>query len=210
MKKHLSLLVPFLMLIFIGCKKETVTTTKVIEKPSPSRDTCYAYELKGSKIELQLHYLADSDSVTGTLNFGFAEKDSNNGTIKGKVAGAVLIADYTFQSEGTISVRQVAFELKDNKAILGYGEMTPNGTHFKDVTKVKFDYGVPLTKVPPETSLLVATRSAAAVPLLRQQTRERLLLRFYFSYKFSFIFFFSYLKMVTSPFALTVIPLMSL
>lgn len=136
-------------MLLIGCKKETVTPTKAIEMPKPptSKDECYAYDLKGSKIELQLHYLTDSDSVSGTLNFGFAEKDSNKGTIKGKVADSILIADYTFQSEGTVSVRQVAFEFKNDKAILGYGEMTEDGTHFKDVSKVKFDSGVPLSKV---------------------------------------------------------------
>lgn len=146
MKPRILFSIAFAILL-IGCKKETVTTTKVIEKPKPSKDTCYTYDLKGSKIELQLHYIADSDSVTGTLNFGFAEKDSNHGDIVGKVTDKILLAEYTFQSEGTESVRQVAFELKDDKAILGYGEMTPDGTHFKDVTKVKFDSGVPLAKV---------------------------------------------------------------
>lgn len=136
-------------MLIIGCKKETVTPTKAIEMPKPpiSRDECYAYDLKGSKIELQLHYISDSDSVTGTLNFAFAEKDSNKGTIKGKIAHSILIADYTFQSEGAESIRQVAFELKDDKAILGYGEINQDGTNFKDVTKLKFDSGVPLIKV---------------------------------------------------------------
>ena len=136
-----------LVTLFISCKKETATTpTVIIEKPKPSRDVCYAYDLRGSKIELQLHYISDSDSITGTLNFAFAEKDSNKGTIKGKVTDENLIADYTFQSEGMQSVRQVAFKLKDNKATLGYGEMTSDGTHFKNVTTVKFDSGVSLTK----------------------------------------------------------------
>lgn len=147
MKKQIFLSIAFLTL-FTSCKNET-TTTKAIEKPKPSisKDGCYAYDLKGSKIELQLYCITDSDNVTGRLNFALAEKDNNKGTIKGKITGTVLIADYTFQSEGTVSVRQVAFELKDDKATLGYGEMDQDGTHFKDVTKLKFDSGVPLTKV---------------------------------------------------------------
>ena len=139
-----------LVTLFISCKKETTTTpTAVIEKPKQSvpEDEYYVYDLKGSKIELQVFYFGYSDSVSGTLNFAFAEKDSNYGDIVGKVTNGILIADYAFQSEGTESVRQVAFKLKDDKAILGYGEMTPEGTHFKDVTKIKFDSGVPLTKV---------------------------------------------------------------
>ncbi|MCF6128879.1 hypothetical protein L1S35_04290 [Flavobacterium sp. AS60] len=148
MKSRILFSIAFLTL-FISCKKETVTPTKVIEKPmkSPSNNECYTYDLKGDKIELQLHYMLDSDSVTGKLNFAFAEKDSNNGFIIGKLTDQILIADYTFRSEGKTSKRQVAFELNDDKAILGYGEMTPDGTHFKDVTKVKFDSGVSLVKV---------------------------------------------------------------
>ncbi|QBZ98217.1 hypothetical protein [Flavobacterium sangjuense] len=153
MKSRILFSIVFLML-FISCKKETVTPTKVIEKPmkSPSSNECYAYDLKGDKIELQLHYMSDSDSVTGKLNFAFAEKDNNNGFIIGKLTDQILIADYTFRSEGKTSKRQVAFELKDDKAILGYGEMDQDGTFFKDINKVKFDSGVQLTKTDCSTS----------------------------------------------------------
>jgi hypothetical protein len=148
MKSRILFSIVFLTL-FISCKNETVTPTKVIDKPmkSPSSNECYAYDLKGNKIEFQLHYMLDSDSVTGKLNFAFAEKDSNNGFIIGKLTNQILIADYTFRSEGKISKRQVAFELKDDKAILGYGEMTSDGTHFKDISKIKFDHGVQLSKI---------------------------------------------------------------
>ncbi|WP_309613286.1 hypothetical protein [Flavobacterium sp.] len=147
MKSRILFSIAFLTL-FVSCKKETVTTTKVIEKTKQSalEDEYYVYDQKGSKVELQLFHLANSDSVGGTLNFAFAEKDSNHGDIFGKVTNGILIADYVFQSEGKESVRQVAFKFKDDKAILGYGDMTSDGTHFKDVTKVKFDSGVPLTK----------------------------------------------------------------
>lgn len=146
MKSGILFSIAFLTL-FTSCKKENATA-KVIQQPKTSiaKDGCYAYKLNGSKIELQLRYIANSDSITGTLDFAFAEKDSNKGTIKGKIANTVLIADYTFQSEGMESMRQVAFKLKDDKAILGYGEMTPDGTHFKDVAKVKFDSGIQLTR----------------------------------------------------------------
>lgn len=147
MKSRILFSIAFLTL-FVSCKKETVTTTKVIEKTKQSalEDEYYVYDQKGSKVELQLFHLANSDSVSGTLNFAFAEKDSNHGDIFGKVTNGILIADYVFQSEGKESVRQVAFKFKDDKAILGYGDMTSDGTHFTDVTKVNFDSGVSLTK----------------------------------------------------------------
>ena len=57
----------------------------------------------------------------------------------------MLLADYTFQSEGKESVRQVAFKIQDGKLLEGYGELNADGTKFKDTSKLTFNPSMPLT-----------------------------------------------------------------
>jgi hypothetical protein len=156
MKKILFSLA-FVMLM-ISCKKEipapgtpdqTVPVAEETLPPDADGPTtrCFLYEANGSKIKLRLLY-GDNDSLTtGELNYDLAEKDSNKGMFVGKFENNILIADYTFQSEGTESKRQVAFQLKDGKFIEGYGDMNEDGTRFKDETKIKFDSKMPLSEV---------------------------------------------------------------
>ena len=61
--------------------------------------------------------------VTGTLSYKFYQKDSNKGEFEGTLKGDTLLADYTFMSEGTQSVRQVVFLIKGETAIEGYGDI---------------------------------------------------------------------------------------
>lgn len=146
MKKQILCSIAFAFFL-TGCKKEvTETPTTVTETPKAEapKTECYSYDANGSKIEAQLHYTADS--ITGTLNYALAEKDKNTGTIKGKLENDILIAEYTFQSEGSESVRQVAFQVKDGKLIEGYGDLNQDGTRFKDVSQLKFDSKMPLVK----------------------------------------------------------------
>jgi hypothetical protein len=51
------------------------------------------------------------------------ERDRNNGTLQGTIKGDTLIADYTFSSEGMVSVRQVAFLKQQEGLREGFGEL---------------------------------------------------------------------------------------
>lgn len=62
-------------------------------------------------IFLQLHI--DNNIVNGDLEYKRFEKDRNKGTIKGMFRGDTLFADYTFMSEGVMSVREVMFLKKE-------------------------------------------------------------------------------------------------
>jgi hypothetical protein len=149
MKKSIFLCL-VLPLLFIGCKKEetpqpetTVPTKAAV--PKIVEKECYVFEADDSTIEIQLE---QNDSVTtGTLRYNLAEKDSNTGTFKGEIKNNILLAEYTFQSEGTQSTRQVAFQFRDNKWYEGYGEMTDEGTKFKDASKLDFTSSMPLSKI---------------------------------------------------------------
>jgi len=81
--------------------------------------------------------------ISGNLDINNFEKDSSVGTIKGKFKNGILLADYTFQSEGTESVNQVAFKKVGNNFARGYGQPDDEtGTRFVDTSKIVFDTSV--------------------------------------------------------------------
>lgn len=102
------------------------------------------YDQNNTRIELTLQL--NEKKASGTIEYALAKKDKNTGTFKGTFENNILIADYTFQSEGKKSVRQVAFQLHGEKLVEGYGEVTADGTKFLDVSKIKFNSTMPLTK----------------------------------------------------------------
>lgn len=88
--------------------------------------------------------------ASGELLYNFFEKDKSNGTFDGILKGDTLIADYTFSSEGQLSVRQVAFLLKDSIAAEGYGEMEQSGDKqtFTNEDSLDFSRGLRMRAVP--------------------------------------------------------------
>ena len=109
--------------------KETETSTSAkAEKENTSGTNCYLYAGLSDTVSLNLNHLGDS--VTGTLVYNFKEKDKNTGTINGRMNGNILIAEYTFLSEGIQSCRQVAFKLEGDKFIEGYGESYSRNDRF--------------------------------------------------------------------------------
>lgn len=49
-------------------------------------------------------------------------------------------------SEGTESKREVAFRVKDNQLIEGYGPMNENGDAFTDKSSIAYSANMPLKK----------------------------------------------------------------
>ena len=70
---------------------------------------CYQMTLKRDTVNLQLN--VNDTIVTGDLQYDFFEKDRNEGTLKGVLRNDIITGDYTFQSEGTTSVREVIFKI---------------------------------------------------------------------------------------------------
>lgn len=125
-------------------KPDTVQTLPA--KPSPAK--CYQYADASDTISLTVIHL---DSViTGTLAYRLKEKDKNEGVIQGKMVADLLIADYTFMSEGVTSVRQVVFKLDNGSFTEGYGKtVTENGkVSFKDIKSLKYDSKMKLVEYP--------------------------------------------------------------
>jgi hypothetical protein len=146
MKKNIFLLLA-LPLLVLGCKKnEAVVSDEPIKvEPKVVVTECYSYEKDGNAISMQIE--TTGEDVSGTMTYSWAEKDKNAGLVKGKWENNKLFLDYNFLSEGVQSTRQLAFELKDGQLIEGYGEMTDEGTKFKDVSQLKFTSTMPLSKI---------------------------------------------------------------
>ncbi|RZK48913.1 MAG: hypothetical protein EOO99_08395 [Pedobacter sp.] len=81
----------------------------------------YYYQANGDSV--RLHILQTSPQVSGDLIFALREKDRNTGTFTGQLENDILVADYTFQSEGMESVRQIAFKITATSAIPLYGDV---------------------------------------------------------------------------------------
>ena len=101
--------------------KETETNNSaIVNQQKASVTNCYLYASEADTVSMNLTHLGDS--ITGSLVYNLKEKDKNTGTINGRMNGNILIAEYTFLSEGIQSCRQVAFKLQGNNLVEGYGE----------------------------------------------------------------------------------------
>jgi len=118
--------------------KSTATDAKVAETDTNSKQ-CFQYIDKKDTASLSLEI--NNDKVTGVLNYNLFEKDKNNGTITGIVKGDTIIADYTFQSEGTTSTREVVWLKKNNELVEGFGDIeeVKGKMKFKNTSNLHFD-----------------------------------------------------------------------
>ena len=149
MKKISMMLIVFAVVSSCKEKETTVETVApvndgaLIVTPSIGNG-CYTFEGNGSKINLNI--TNTENGISGNLDYKLAEKDKNSGTFQGTMKGDTLMVLYTYQSEGTESKREVAFLVKDNQLIEGYGELDATGTKFKMPAKLQFTSNMPLSK----------------------------------------------------------------
>lgn len=132
--------------LMLSCKKEAKNTENLIGsrtdttriETSAMESGKYLYQKEGDTVSLQLQ-VKDS-KVTGELVYKLKEKDANTGTIEGEIKDNIIIAFYTFQSEGTTSVRQVAFKFTDKGVVEGYGavEEKEGKVLFKDINTLNY------------------------------------------------------------------------
>jgi hypothetical protein len=151
-------IIPLMILctnIFISCNsnKKNPTSENNVSKQSKAESktiNCYQYTSNADTILLKV--IREGDAVTGTLVYNLDGKDKNTGAIQGEMMEDMLVAKYTFMSEGIQSVRQVAFKFKDNTFVEGYGEteVRNNEAAFKDVNNLSFNDSIKLIQTPCE------------------------------------------------------------
>jgi hypothetical protein len=126
----------------VGEDKNTVSETA----PAILEKGCYGYHANNSSIEFEI--TETGETVAGNLMYALAEKDKNTGTFEGHLKDDKLLGVYTFHSEGSESAREVAFLVKGNQLIEGYGEVEVEGNKatFKDRNALNYSSAMPLTQ----------------------------------------------------------------
>lgn len=115
-------------------------TTFSATTPKTSSSNCYEYIKNKDTATLKIYI--EGEELTGNLTYKLFEKDRNTGTIAGEMKGDTIIAEYTFDSEGMRSVREVVFVKKDDGKIYeGTGEMIEKSGKmmFKDRSGLQFN-----------------------------------------------------------------------
>ncbi len=147
-----SALIPAMMLLLLACSSEQSEQTDTVQESQVPEvvesSACYASVMGQDTMRLQVQGMGEE--ITGNLSYNFYEKDDNEGTLRGQMRGDTLLADYTFQSEGTESVRQVVFLQKEGSFVEGYGDMEDRGGKmvFKNTAALDFASGTVFQKVP--------------------------------------------------------------
>ncbi len=143
------------IILFSSCSNtadESATSDSLEKKSNDSRSStttnssdCYRYVNNNDTVVMKI--TENDGAVSGTLMYDFFEKDKNTGTIKGEMKGDMLLAQYTFMSEGMESVRAVAFKKMGKNFIEGSGESeAKNGQDvFKNIDSLSFSNSVMLS-----------------------------------------------------------------
>ena len=132
------------LLTLAACHEQASQTTQA--PTVPAGPECYAYRTDTDTVRLTLQ--TTQPTVTGQLAYRYFEKDRNQGTISGTMHGDTLLADYTFQSEGTTSVRQVAFLRRDIGLVEGFGPMAEHQGKLIFTQPQKLEYDAKYTLLP--------------------------------------------------------------
>lgn len=122
-------------------------TTFTATHPKKSSSDCYVYTKNRDTASLKINI--EGEELTGQLDYKFFEKDSNKGKIAGEIKGDTIIAEYTFDSEGMRSVREVVFVKKDDGNIYeGTGDVIEKSGKmvFRDRSTLKFGQAIIFTK----------------------------------------------------------------
>lgn len=142
-------------IVFIAaCNSQTESTSEntadtlknSTETSVPSLNGCYTSTLKKDTATLKID--ENGSAVSGELTYNRFEKDSNKGVFKGEIKDSLIIGDYTFQSEGKSSVRQVVFKISGANLIEGYGDIDVKGdtATFKNISGLNYQMESPFVK----------------------------------------------------------------
>ncbi|KLT65874.1 hypothetical protein [Pedobacter sp. BMA] len=139
---------------FASCQGGTAKKTQakidstIVSGAETVQDSSYCYQYINKRDTATLSFKQDGNTISGSLGYNLYEKDKNAGTISGLVKGDTIVADYTFQSEGKSSVREVVWLKKGETLVEGFGDVQDvNGkTKFKDINKLTFGDAMVFTK----------------------------------------------------------------
>lgn len=143
MKKYLVLLFA-ISLGLAACNsnnnEETANDSAAVDTTIVPGSKQFCYEYIKNKDTAKITMMSSGPITTGELSYSLFEKDKNKGIFEGELHGDTLIAEYTFNSEGKESIRQVAFLKKGDQLLEGFGDVEErNGKMmFKNIANLKF------------------------------------------------------------------------
>jgi len=145
----------FAIALFASCQGGTAKKTQakidstIVSNAATPQNAVACYQYIKNRDTATLTIKTESSQVSGSLGYNLYEKDKNSGTFSGLVKGDTIIADYTFHSEGKVSVREIALLKQGDQFIEGFGDVEEIKGHvkFKDISKLKFDNSVVFSKI---------------------------------------------------------------
>ncbi len=151
----MRLILAFLTIGLLSCNQRTNTKTEQLQAQERSETTqekpnailelgCYSYSDNLNTAIFKISNL--EDSIVGKLTYAHDGKDINSGVFIGELIDDKLFGTYTFISEGEESKREIAFLIKNEQLIEGYGELNENGTGFLDKENITYASVTPMTK----------------------------------------------------------------
>ena len=116
---------------------DTATDDTISTTPVPLTG-CYGWAVKNDSASMKIS--VKGNTIEGTLVYNWYEKDRNSGTLQGVLQDSLIVANYTFGSEGVTSVREVVFKIKGDSLVEGFGDIDTGGdtTKFKDIAGLQF------------------------------------------------------------------------
>ncbi len=118
-----------------------------ITKTAEQLAGCYQAIIGKDTAALQLN--VSENMVSGSLLYNRFEKDDSKGNFTGKIDNNIIRAWYVFQSEGTVSVKELFFRIDNGKLAEGYGEMDMkhDTAVFRYPTALRYEENHPYLKV---------------------------------------------------------------
>jgi|GEM_PF-3089546 len=123
------------------------TDTIVTDAKPMVIEGCYEMTMKRDTATMQLS-VRDS-IITGKLNYRFYKTDWAEGFLNGVIRDDLIIADYTFSSEGLTTLREIIFRIHDNALWQGVGDLTERDGKVVYVNRdnIQFNSPNPFVKV---------------------------------------------------------------
>jgi heat shock protein HslJ len=171
------LLVFFVFIVLIGCNNasdNSVSSNIALVDSIQSSTNHYCYENAAGTDSIRLSIDLVGTDVSGELLYAIRGKDRNEGSVHGEWFGDTLVLDYMYQSEGSLSSRQVVFIKQDSLLVEGYGasEEVDGKLRFVNRAELSFGSGIKLKEVNCDEPSATTSPAASTAPILVEQGSE--------------------------------------
>jgi len=175
MRKLLRISSAFIILVSCNnASDKSVSSNIALVDSIQSSTNHYCYENAGGTDSIRLSFDLVGTDVSGELLYAIRGKDRNEGSVHGEWFGDTLVLDYMYQSEGSLSSRQVVFIKQDSLLVEGYGtsEEVDGKLRFVNRTQLSFGSGIKLKEVNCDEPNAAPSTAASNTPIQVEQGSE--------------------------------------